>query len=193
MWNTLLALLILMCAIHEIHGLSSGGIYGLVDWNGRRCKCTAKDKVKLQGRLVQGYCNKWGKDDTKKWCYIEGVDTNPWNCFGATKSTKSSSGKEIYWSSQSDYCAGEFKWDRHSYPRCICTEKYQVTLQGTLVKDYCSKWEQGDTKSWCYVEGLNVNAKDCPGAKMSTKKSSNGETIYWSNKKSVCSGVWKSG
>ena len=65
---------------------------------------------------------------------------------------------------------------------CKCTSKYNIMVDGKLVEAYCSKWESGDEKDWCYLTN-GLDASSCPGA----KKSGEGD-FYYSSHEDVCRG-----
>ena len=70
------------------------------------CWCTAKYNIWLDGRRVEAYCKKWGKDDETEWCYIRKSGAGSARiCAGAVKSTLGN----FYWSNDKGVCAGELR------------------------------------------------------------------------------------
>ena len=66
---------------------------------------------------------------------------------------------------------------------CYCTGKYNIKLEGRLVRAFCNRWETGDVSEWCYIDGGTMEAATCPGAVKSTLGD-----FYWSNHKCTCRG-----
>ena len=63
------------------------------------CYCTSSYNIRLEGRLVGAYCNKWETKDKSDWCYLIG-GMNAASCPGAVKSSLGN----FYWSSHKSVC-----------------------------------------------------------------------------------------